>query len=235
MHDVATSVRRQLIEKSDPVRRESAQRFFKEDLVCHGVASADVRKIAKREFASLKGQPKRAVLRVCDTLMQSGFLEESGVACEWCFAVRAQFTPEDLTVFELWLDKYVSNWAACDTLCNHSVGALLEMWPETVMRLYEWAVSQNRWKRRGAAASLIIPARKGLFLQDIFALSDILLRDDDDLVRKGCGWVLKAASEAHHAEVFAFLMERKTTMPRTAFRYALEKMPKELREKAMKK
>ena len=47
--------------------------------------------------------------------------------------------------------------------------------------------------------------------------------------------MLKAASQAHPAEVFDYLMSRRDVMPRTAFRYALEKMPAEWRARAMKK
>lgn len=66
-------------------------------------------------------------------------------------------------------------------------------------------------------------------------IADELLADDDNMVQKGYGWLLKAASEAHPDDVFNFLMARKTAMPRTAFRYALEKLPKDKRELAMKK
>jgi len=52
-------------------------------------------------------------------------------------------------------------------------------------------------------------------------------------VQKGYGWMLKAASEAHQQEVFNFVMRNKTRMPRTALRYAIEKMPPELRSQAM--
>jgi len=89
--------------------------------------------------------------------------------------------------------------------------------------------------KRAAAVSLIIPARKGLFLNDIFEIADILMMDADDLVQKGYGWMLKAASEAHRDEVFEYVMKYKQVMPRTAFRYALEKMPKDMRDMAMKK
>ena len=57
----------------------------------------------------------------------------------------------------------------------------------------------------------------------------------DDLVQKGYGWMLKAASEAHCNEVFDFVMKNKDIMPRTALRYAIEKMPKELKAMAMAK
>jgi 3-methyladenine DNA glycosylase AlkD len=47
--------------------------------------------------------------------------------------------------------------------------------------------------------------------------------------------MLKAASEAHQQEVFDYVMSKKTVMPRTALRYAIEKMPASLKAEAMKK
>ena len=47
--------------------------------------------------------------------------------------------------------------------------------------------------------------------------------------------MLKAASEAFQEEVFKYVMEHKTLMPRTSLRYAIEKMPKELKNRAMEK
>jgi len=89
--------------------------------------------------------------------------------------------------------------------------------------------------RRASAVTLIIPARHGKFLKEIFELADILLTDKDDMVQKGYGWMLKAASEAHQDQVFEYVMNKKDIMPRTALRYAIEKMPSDLRLKAMDK
>ena len=83
--------------------------------------------------------------------------------------------------------------------------------------------------------SLIVPAKNGKFLKDVFQIADILLLDKDDMVQKGYGWMLKVASQAHQQEVYEYVLTHKTTMPRTALRYAIEKMPKELKNKAMGK
>lgn len=109
------------------------------------------------------------------------------------------------------------------------------MYPTYLSELKKRAQSENRWMRRATAVTLIIPARKGKFLKDIFDIADLLLLDKDDPVQKGYGWMLKAASQAHQQEVFDYVISKKSTMPRTALRYAIEKMPEELKVKAMAK
>jgi 3-methyladenine DNA glycosylase AlkD len=47
--------------------------------------------------------------------------------------------------------------------------------------------------------------------------------------------MLKSASQAHQKEVFDYVVRKKATMPRTSLRYAIEKMPKELKAIAMAK
>jgi 3-methyladenine DNA glycosylase AlkD len=55
------------------------------------------------------------------------------------------------------------------------------------------------------------------------------------MVQKGYGWMLKVASQAHQKEIFDYVISKKATMPRTSLRYAIEKMPAELKAKAMLK
>jgi 3-methyladenine DNA glycosylase AlkD len=59
--------------------------------------------------------------------------------------------------------------------------------------------------------------------------------DEEDLVQKGYGWLLKEESRIRQKEVFEYIMKNKQKMPRTALRYAVEKMPKGLRTEAMKR
>jgi 3-methyladenine DNA glycosylase AlkD len=233
--DILARLRRDLAAAADPATLAGGPRFFKEPVRLYGVKTARVHAIAREYLKDLKGQDKRAVFALCDGLWASGWLEETFIACDWAYARRAEFEPADLDVFERWLGEHVSNWASCDTLCNHTIGALLESFPARLPRLKGWCASPSRWLRRGAAVSLILPARKGLFQNEIFTIAETLLEDEDDLVRKGCGWLLKAASEADRAAVFDFVMANRARMPRVALRYAIEKMPPEMRAKAMGK
>ena len=235
MNHIIRNVRDELIQTADDKTKNSFQRFFKEEVKCHGVKAAAVVKIAKKYFPHVQGMGKGAAFDLCEKLLESGYCEEAWVVANWVYWFREEYQPGDFKVFETWIEKYVDNWAECDTLCNHAVGSFIERYPHYLTNLKEWATSQNRWMRRAAAVSLIIPAKKGKFLEDIFALADILLCDNDDLVQKGYGWMLKEASRLHQAEIFEYVMMHKGTMPRTALRYAIEKMPPELKKTAMKK
>ncbi len=232
---IIDTIRQELIRSSDEQTKKTSQNYFKEKIKFHGVKTAIVTKIATEYFKIIKDRPKAEIFTLCEELWQSGYLEESFIACNWSYYLRKDYQPEDFKVFEKWVNSYVSNWASCDTLCNHTIGAFIEMYPEYLAELKKWAKSENRWMRRAAAVSLIIPAKEGKFLKDILDIADLLLIDQDDLVQKGYGWMLKAASQAHQPEIFEYVMTKKAIMPRTALRYAIEKMPKELKAKAMAK
>jgi 3-methyladenine DNA glycosylase AlkD len=233
--DIIRRVRIELQQNADPEKKAGGERFFKEDVTLYGVTISTVNRIANSCLPDVKRLSKQEVFSVCTELWQSGFLEEAFIACNWSYALRKSFVPDDFDVFQRWITEYVKNWATCDTLCNHTVGAFVDMYPSYVQSLKTWARLDNRWLRRAAAVTLIIPARHGRFLDDVFDIAEILLRDSDDLVRKGYGWMLKAASESHQAEVLEYVIRRKDVMPRTALRYAVEKMPAELRARAMAK
>jgi 3-methyladenine DNA glycosylase AlkD len=230
---VLAAVRQELRASVDEKTRVGAQRFFKEPVKFHGVKSAQVKKIATNHFQEIKGRDKAEIFALCEDLLTSGYGEEAFIAFEWAYRERSQFVPQDFFVFEKWIYRYVDNWAKCDTLCNHTLGCFVEMYPEFVDSLLGWARAENRWLRRACAVTLILPARKGMFLKETFQISDILLQDGDDMVQKGYGWLLKEASKKHQAEVFDYVMKWKARMPRTALRYAIEKMPEEMRKKAM--
>ncbi len=77
-----------------------------------------------------KGKSKAEIFSLCDLLWESGYMEEGFIACTWSYALRKQYEPKDFLIFEKWVKEYVRNWASCDTLCNHTVGSFIEMYPE---------------------------------------------------------------------------------------------------------
>jgi len=235
METILTSLRSELSAIADEKTRKQGEKFFKEEVSMYGIKSAQVTAISKKYYQKIKNLEKNEIFTLCEELWKSGIMEECMIACQWSEKQSKYFVEEDIELFERWISKYVSNWATCDTLCNHTVGSIVTMYPKLTQYMKQWSKSPNRWMRRASAVTFIIPARKGLFLDDIFEIAQTLLTDTDDLVQKGYGWMLKAASQAYQQEVFEFIMKNKKEMPRTALRYAIEKMPEDLRKKAMAK
>ncbi len=235
MENIVSEIRQALKDSVDEKTQSNSQNFFKEEIKFYGVRVPLVNKISKESFAIIQNKSKEFIFGLCSELWKSGYLEESFIACNWSYYIHSNYETKDFKIFEEWVNMYVNNWASCDTLCNHTIGTFVEMYPQYIQKLKGWAKSDNRWVKRAAAVTLIIPARKGLFLKDIFEIADILLLDKDDLVQKGYGWMLKAASETNQKDVFDYVISKKAIMPRTALRYAIEKMPQDLRAEAMKK
>lgn len=228
-------IRKELQKHIEPLYKEQNGKFFKEQVKMFGVRTPLVRDIAARYFLKVRRIRKKELFSLCSQLLRSGQSEEITVALDWAWRARSHYDANDFELFESWLNKYISNWASCDDFCAHALGFFLAEFPEILPKARLWARSQNQWLRRAAAVSLIYAVRKQKYLKDIFEVSDILLKDPEDLVQKGYGWALKEASNVYPREVFHYVMKRKKEMPRTALRYAVEKLPPRLRREAMQK
>ncbi len=235
MSQIVLQVRADLKANADEQTRNGAKHFFKEAINVYGVKTATVGKIARNHWKEIKGLSKKEIFSLCEELYRSGVMEEAFVVSDWLPNISEQFERSDLATFKRWIECYIDNWAECDGFCNHTVGDFMIKFPDCVGELKLWAKSGNRWLKRAAAVSLIVPAKKGMFLREAFEICDLLLVDGDDLVQKGYGWLLKAETEKHAGEVLAYVLRNKGVMPRTALRYAIEKLPKEQKEQAMKK
>jgi 3-methyladenine DNA glycosylase AlkD len=233
--DILSELRQDLESSIDEKTKNSYQHFFKEEVKAYGVKTPIVENIAKSFFDRIREKNKKDIFSLCEKLLESDYSEEAFIAFEWAYSLRKYYDETDFPMFERWIEKYVNNWAKCDTLCNHSLGSFIEQIPKYIDNLKAWTKSENRWLRRASAVTLILPARKGNFLDDIFEICDSLLKDEDDLVQKGYGWLLKEASKNHQNLVFEYVMKNKKDMPRTALRYAIEKLPKNLLDEAMKR
>lgn len=245
---IVAAIRGEFEAAADPKYRESIKRFFKESIEVYGVRTADARRISQEYFKKVKHLPKREVFEICE-LLHSGLghdpecrtfrsgtapkYEEHGTAFSWAGKLSAKFEPADFRMLERWLKKYVSNWAACDTLCGGALGEFLVKYPEFLPKVRAWAGSRNRWLRRASAVAHIIPNRNGIAVDSAYKVAEVLLEDTDDMVQKGYGWMLKELANKRPREVFDFVMARKDRMPRTALRYAIEKMPAAWRKRAM--
>jgi 3-methyladenine DNA glycosylase AlkD len=233
--NIIANIRKEIIFRGNADVKRVTKKFFKEKIETCGLKSKDVAVIAKDYFQKIKDLPKEKIFKLSEELWRSGNMEEAIVAIRWSHFLRKEYGRNDFKIFEKWVKNYLNNWAVCDTFCCCVMGDFLAKYPEYVKRVKKWVKSENRWVRRASAVSLIAPARKGFFLEEAFEIADSLIEDVDYMVQKGYGWLLKECSKTHQEEVYNFVIKRKDAMPRTAYRYALEKMPPALRAKAMEK
>ena len=79
--------------------------------------------------------------------------------------------------------------------------------------------------------------RKGE-LDDTYAIAQIFLdkpRPLHDLLQKAVWWLLREAGKRDEARLIAWLESRAARMPRTMLRYALERLPTDIRLMLMQK
>jgi 3-methyladenine DNA glycosylase AlkD len=231
---IVRDVRRRLKAQADPKRAEGERRYFKETIRSYGVTVPQSQALAKEVFREHADELSEGDwLALAEALLATGWFEEGTVGLS--LVERARPAPSDalFATYARWLEMYVGNWAHGDDLCGSLVGRLLLERPALARRLRPWTKSKNRWLRRGAAVSLTGPARRGLFLEEALGIAEALLGDNDDLVQKGYGWLLREAAKTHEAEVTAFLERHVARIGRTAFRYAIEKYPPDERKRLM--
>lgn len=219
-----TLVRQQLTDLGTDQGRQSARRFFKEDIDAYGVGSPAVKSIARQAYATLKQWPETERNRFCTELFRSGKMEEGVLAVYLYDRFAKRCGESEFKLFESWVDRFVTNWAHCDGVGTKLLAASIANEPTLAARLIPWTDSKNRWKRRAAAISLVPAARRGRHTDEILRIAQRLIADPDEMVQKGVGWVLKETYPPKPQDTMKFLMEEKSRASRLLLRYAAEKM-----------
>ncbi|MEA3355243.1 MAG: DNA alkylation repair protein [Patescibacteria group bacterium] len=233
MSKLINQVRNELKKYIDVEYRDGERRFFKEKVKNYGVRTPNRRKVAKDLLYLIKDLKKDKVFKICEEMLKSKYSEEATIAFDWVYRRKNEFEKKDFTVFKRWVEKYVDNWAKCDDFCTHSLGFLINKYPELSKKLFLWTKSKNRWVKRASAVTYIYPVNKPKAINWVMKTAKALLMDSDDMVQKGYGWMLKEASKNHLEKVFNYVMSEKHRMPRTALRYAIEKMDKKKKQAVM--
>ncbi|MHA1215681.1 MAG: DNA alkylation repair protein [Candidatus Hodarchaeales archaeon] len=235
---IIKEINQELKKHIDHKYRDSVRKFTKKedrnDRVTHyGMKTPIVRKISTKYYSQIKKKPKEEIFSLCEDLLKLRSSEERTIAFDWAFRLRKHYEESDFNIFKSWLEKYVTGWGSCDDLCTHAFGAFIYPFSEFIPEIKKWSKSENRWMRRASAVVLICSIRRDRYLETVFEIADLLLLDEEDLVQKGYGWMLKEASNLYPQEVFQYVMKHKAEMPRTSLRYAIEKMSIEWKKKAM--
>ena len=221
--------RRQLRRAADREKAKGLQRFFKtgpgeyaEGDIFFGLTAALTRKTVK-EFQDL---PLSDLIK----LLRSKIHEERVLAL--LIMVR-QFDKADTgakeKIYKAYLanTKFINNWDLVDLSAPQIVGGFLIDQDRRI--LYKLAKSPLLWDRRIAILATFTFIRLSDF-KDVFAITKLLLGNNEDLIHKACGWMLREAGKRNVQLEEKFLRKHCRIMPRTMLRYAIEKFPEKKRK-----
>ncbi len=213
--------------------------LFYDDLVLdilriHKKSTPSYRALSQKYYQQVKELSLNEVLEISTFLLETNLWIEKLIAFDFAFRKRKDYTIETFEIFEIWVKKYIKDWGDCDDFTTHALGYLIHRYPILSYRLKDWVTETNFAVRRAAATALLIPIKKrNQEIIDPLMISDLLMDDEHYLVQKGFGWMLKVYAQYELDNVVTYLNDKKLIMTRLAFRYAIEKMPKDIRNNLM--
>lgn len=203
---------------------EGQRRFFQHEVSTYGVRTVNVHAVVREVSREVKTWPVAQRDELMELLWRKGKLESDALVCHVYRRFAKQCGEREFRLFESWIDRFVSNWAAADGVASWLLSASMANRPELLRELKSWTASKNRWRRRCAAVALLQEAKNGRHTETILEVADLLIADRDDMVEKGIGWLLKEAYPKKPREIAAWLEANRHRASRTALRYAAEKM-----------
>lgn len=210
-------------------RAEVLQRFFKtgkgeygEGDVFLGIRVPLLRKLSK-EYQDI-------TIRGARQLLKSSIHEERLLSL--LILVRKYSKGNDSVkkkIYELYLKntRFINNWDLVDVSAEHIVGAFLM--PKDKRPLYRLAQSSFLWERRISVMATFHFIKHKRFSETL-KISGILIADQEDLIHKAVGWMLREVGKRHLPTEEKFLKQHYPTMPR----YAIEKFPEPKRQQYLK-
>jgi len=229
----AEELRNRLRNLEDPEKAKILQRFFKtgpgeygEGDLFLGIPVPLLRKLS-RECGEMD-------LGEVEALLESSVHEERLLAL---LILIRKYEREDEAgkkkIYGLYLKNTprINNWDLVDLSAPNIVGDFLMN--RSRKPLYKLAHSSALWERRVAILSTFRFIRAQQF-DETLRISKILLCDQEDLIQKAVGWMLREVGKRDPAVEESFLKKHYRQMPRTMLRYAIERFPASKRELFMK-
>src|SRR5262249_30864227 len=143
---------------------------------------------------------------------------------------RREFEPRLLARWKRWLSaNHSANWATTDTICGMLIGPLLVQRPELAVRMRAWSRDRNMWVRRASIVGLLPLVRAAGDIDLVYAIARRLHSDPNDLIHKAVGWALREAGKIDSRRLERYLRVNVGLIPRTTFRYAIERFSPERR------
>lgn len=223
----AGAARRELARLSRPAGDFDASRYFRREqtLGFYNTGTPALRALARSIYeAQHELWSVNDAITCADLLMPDRYLEVKSIGLEVLARYRRQFPARLLAVCKRWLaSNYSANWATTDTMCGMIIGPLLVDRPELLPRMRAWSAHENMWVRRASIVALLPSVRRGQALDLVYEIARRLHPDGNDLIHKAVGWALREAGKIDPERLERYLRANVRIIPRTTFRYAIER------------
>ena len=228
--DEIKSLRNEIKKSANPQKVKILQKFFKtgngqygEGDIFIGLMVPESRKISKKYL--------NLTFKEISILLSSKIHEERLICLLILvdkFKKATQNEQEKFFRFYIKHAKKVNNWDLVDLSAPNILGTYLLGTPNRQI-LYKLARSDNIWKKRISIIATLTFIRNAQF-DDTLRLAEILIFDNNDLIHKAVGWMLREVGKRDEILLEQFLEKYCKVMPRTTLRYAIEKFSKQKRK-----
>ena len=193
-----------------------------------GVKVPDLRKTARKFF-------KDFTLEQAENLLREP-VHEYRLAALFILVLKyeqAKTEAAKKAIVDLYLNNIpmINNWDLVDASADKILGSYL--WEKDKALLFELARSGQLWKQRIAIISTYHFIKRRQY-ETTLEIAKILLTNQQDLIHKAVGWMLREIGNRDFEAEFNFLKEHYRKMPRTMLRYAIEKFEESLRQQFLK-
>jgi 3-methyladenine DNA glycosylase AlkD len=216
---------------ANAARAASYQRYFKEPVDYFGLDNETAQKIKRDLFDRVRatwGIPD--AVRYCNAMVRDPHMESRGIGYQIVARFVPDAPPELLADVRRWLERTCGNWGLVDNLARSVLAPLLDRHPDLIPQVVSWTDSPNQWVRRGATVAFVpLVRKKKKYLTTAYQIATRLFGDEEDLMHKAVGWLLREAGKPEPERLRRCLLKNGPRIPRTTLRYAIERFPKEER------
>ena len=185
------------------------RQFHKHDeYLSYGLKASEFRKILKEfhsQFLKLSFQER---MDLASQFLQEHVGELGHVGLHIITLSVKDLEPKHFAYLD-GLPEHFRSWSHVDHLSLGVMQPLLWRYrKETLELLEEWSRSPIRWKRRASVVTFVRKvAESGEFTEEVISLCENLIWDEEDIVLKGVGWVLKDNLRSAPDRIFLYIKD----------------------------
>ena len=231
----AEEVLQLLRNSADETRAASYQRYFKEPVDILGVDKTTMVETTENLIGRIgDAWTIKQAVQFCKLMVRDPHMESRSLGFQVVAAFVSDASPSLLVDVKRWLQHSCGNWALVDgTIAPSILAPLLRRYPDLIIEVVSWTESPSQWVRRSTAVAYVSLVAHKKHVATGLKIAERLFDDEEDLVHKAVGWLLREVGKSDKKRLDKFLLKHGPKIPRTTVRYAIERFPKDERKQML--